>query len=123
MHPTNHTLDDHVWVATLEEKWGVDPWPALFTQADTEAVYTDASAAVEILVVIRKTPIVLAFRAQLHRLANSHREARTHTVLIADTGPRSQPDHTNPAQLTWLDMRAVRVDRVLSWIPRYAWSR
>eukprot|EP00965_Chrysotila_dentata_P034990 1164159-Pleurochrysis_carterae.AAC.2 len=23
MHPTNHTsLDDHVWVATLEENWG-----------------------------------------------------------------------------------------------------
>eukprot|EP00965_Chrysotila_dentata_P008299 271118-Pleurochrysis_carterae.AAC.1 len=32
MHPTNHTLDDHVWVATLEEKWDVDRWPALFTQ-------------------------------------------------------------------------------------------
>eukprot|EP00965_Chrysotila_dentata_P126438 4179626-Pleurochrysis_carterae.AAC.1 len=26
MHPTNHTLDDHVWVATLEENWGVDLW-------------------------------------------------------------------------------------------------
>eukprot|EP00965_Chrysotila_dentata_P102037 3368350-Pleurochrysis_carterae.AAC.1 len=22
MHPTNHTLDDHVRVATLEENWG-----------------------------------------------------------------------------------------------------
>eukprot|EP00965_Chrysotila_dentata_P135562 4481532-Pleurochrysis_carterae.AAC.1 len=33
MHLTNHTLDDHMWVATLEEIWGVDLWPALFTQA------------------------------------------------------------------------------------------
>eukprot|EP00965_Chrysotila_dentata_P071619 2366233-Pleurochrysis_carterae.AAC.1 len=33
MHPTNHTLDDLVWVATLGENWGVDLWPALFTQA------------------------------------------------------------------------------------------
>eukprot|EP00965_Chrysotila_dentata_P254801 6211992-Pleurochrysis_carterae.AAC.2 len=28
MHPTNRTLDDHVWNAALEEKWGVDLWPA-----------------------------------------------------------------------------------------------
>eukprot|EP00965_Chrysotila_dentata_P086848 2866199-Pleurochrysis_carterae.AAC.1 len=33
MHPTHQTLDDHVWVATLEENWGVDLWPAMFTQA------------------------------------------------------------------------------------------
>eukprot|EP00965_Chrysotila_dentata_P218992 6190882-Pleurochrysis_carterae.AAC.1 len=33
LHPTNHTFDDHVWVATLEDNWGVDMWPALFTQA------------------------------------------------------------------------------------------
>eukprot|EP00965_Chrysotila_dentata_P094125 3111263-Pleurochrysis_carterae.AAC.3 len=33
MHPTNHTLDDHVWVATFEENWGVDLWLALITQA------------------------------------------------------------------------------------------
>eukprot|EP00965_Chrysotila_dentata_P058453 1938550-Pleurochrysis_carterae.AAC.1 len=33
MHPTNRTLDDHVWVATLEKNRGVDLWPALFTQA------------------------------------------------------------------------------------------
>eukprot|EP00965_Chrysotila_dentata_P187428 6172128-Pleurochrysis_carterae.AAC.2 len=32
-HPTNHTLDDHVWAATFEENWGVDVWPALFTLA------------------------------------------------------------------------------------------
>eukprot|EP00965_Chrysotila_dentata_P016907 560780-Pleurochrysis_carterae.AAC.1 len=58
---------------------------------------------------------------QLHQLANSYREARTHTVLvIANTGPRSHPDHTNPAQLTGSDVRAARVDRVLSRIPRYA---
>eukprot|EP00965_Chrysotila_dentata_P057039 1892197-Pleurochrysis_carterae.AAC.1 len=56
---------------------------------------------------------------QLHQPSNSHREARTHTILIADTGPRSHPDHTNPAQLTWLDVRAARVNRVLSRIPRY----
>eukprot|EP00965_Chrysotila_dentata_P179988 5942865-Pleurochrysis_carterae.AAC.1 len=31
--PTNRTLDDHVWVATFDENWGVDLWPALFTQA------------------------------------------------------------------------------------------
>eukprot|EP00965_Chrysotila_dentata_P094894 3138522-Pleurochrysis_carterae.AAC.3 len=33
LHPTNQTLDDHIWVATLEDNWGVDLWPALFTQA------------------------------------------------------------------------------------------
>eukprot|EP00965_Chrysotila_dentata_P042665 1415795-Pleurochrysis_carterae.AAC.1 len=33
MHPTHQTLDNHVWVATLEESWGVDLWPAMFTQA------------------------------------------------------------------------------------------
>eukprot|EP00965_Chrysotila_dentata_P151105 4994566-Pleurochrysis_carterae.AAC.1 len=33
MHPTNLTLNDHVWVATVEENWGVDLWPALSTQA------------------------------------------------------------------------------------------
>eukprot|EP00965_Chrysotila_dentata_P191902 6174846-Pleurochrysis_carterae.AAC.1 len=36
MHPTNQTLDDPVWVATLMENWGVDLWPALFTQAISE---------------------------------------------------------------------------------------
>eukprot|EP00965_Chrysotila_dentata_P057783 1916053-Pleurochrysis_carterae.AAC.1 len=30
---------------------------------------------------------------QLHQLANAHREARTHTVLIADTGPGSYADN------------------------------
>eukprot|EP00965_Chrysotila_dentata_P122297 4043023-Pleurochrysis_carterae.AAC.1 len=46
MHPTNHTLDDHVWVTTLEENWGVDLWSALFTQAGEPELsyYTDASA-------------------------------------------------------------------------------
>eukprot|EP00965_Chrysotila_dentata_P172596 5695534-Pleurochrysis_carterae.AAC.1 len=57
---------------------------------------------------------------QRHQPANSHREARTHTILIADTGPRSHPDHANPAQTTSSDVRAARVDRVLSRIPRYA---
>eukprot|EP00965_Chrysotila_dentata_P114474 3783438-Pleurochrysis_carterae.AAC.1 len=51
---------------------------------------------------------------QLHQPTNSHREARTHTILIADTGPRSYPDHANPAQITSSDERDARVDRVLS---------
>eukprot|EP00965_Chrysotila_dentata_P023063 764370-Pleurochrysis_carterae.AAC.1 len=33
MHPIHQTLDDYVWVASLEENWGVDLWPAIFTQA------------------------------------------------------------------------------------------
>eukprot|EP00965_Chrysotila_dentata_P173124 5713022-Pleurochrysis_carterae.AAC.1 len=33
LHPTNQTLDDHIWVATLDDNWGVDLWPALFTQS------------------------------------------------------------------------------------------
>eukprot|EP00965_Chrysotila_dentata_P013246 437556-Pleurochrysis_carterae.AAC.1 len=49
-----------------------------------------------------------------------HREARTHTVLIADNGSRSHPDHTSPTQLTTTDVAAARMDRVLSRIPRYA---
>eukprot|EP00965_Chrysotila_dentata_P199530 6179439-Pleurochrysis_carterae.AAC.1 len=40
MHPTNHTLDDYMWVATLEENWGVDLWPALFTQAVEQELST-----------------------------------------------------------------------------------
>eukprot|EP00965_Chrysotila_dentata_P190072 6173667-Pleurochrysis_carterae.AAC.3 len=51
---------------------------------------------------------------QLHQAATSHREARTYTVFIVDTGPRSHPDQTNPAQITWSDVRAARVDCVLS---------
>eukprot|EP00965_Chrysotila_dentata_P033570 1117996-Pleurochrysis_carterae.AAC.1 len=50
---------------------------------------------------------------QLHQPANAHREARTHTVLIADTGPRSRPDNTNPTQFTTTDVATARVDRVL----------
>eukprot|EP00965_Chrysotila_dentata_P022126 732349-Pleurochrysis_carterae.AAC.1 len=33
---------------------------------------------------------------QLHRLANSHREERTHTVLIADTGTSISPRPHQP---------------------------
>eukprot|EP00965_Chrysotila_dentata_P186808 6167852-Pleurochrysis_carterae.AAC.1 len=33
LHPTNQTLDGNIWIATLEDNWGVDLWPALFTQA------------------------------------------------------------------------------------------
>eukprot|EP00965_Chrysotila_dentata_P001448 47353-Pleurochrysis_carterae.AAC.1 len=40
---------------------------------------------------------------QLHQPANSHREARTHTILIVDTGSRSHPDHANPVQITSSD--------------------
>eukprot|EP00965_Chrysotila_dentata_P033654 1120442-Pleurochrysis_carterae.AAC.1 len=40
---------------------------------------------------------------QLHQPGNSHREARTHTILIADTGCRSHPDHANPVQITASD--------------------
>eukprot|EP00965_Chrysotila_dentata_P225444 6194762-Pleurochrysis_carterae.AAC.1 len=57
---------------------------------------------------------------QLHQPANSHRDSRTDTVPIADTGPRSHPDHANPAQITSSDVRAALVDRVLSQIPCYA---
>eukprot|EP00965_Chrysotila_dentata_P178768 5903362-Pleurochrysis_carterae.AAC.1 len=57
---------------------------------------------------------------QLHQPANAHREAHTYTVLIADTGSRSYPDHANPAHLTAADVPAARVDLVLSRIPRYA---
>eukprot|EP00965_Chrysotila_dentata_P132941 4395734-Pleurochrysis_carterae.AAC.1 len=46
-----------------------------------------------------------------------HRKARTHTVLIADTGPRSYADNATPTHPT---DAAARVDRVLSRIPRYA---
>eukprot|EP00965_Chrysotila_dentata_P144248 4763929-Pleurochrysis_carterae.AAC.1 len=45
-----------------------------------------------------------------------HREARTHTILIANTGPRSYADNVTAAQLTDV---AARVDRVLSRVPRY----
>eukprot|EP00965_Chrysotila_dentata_P101659 3356336-Pleurochrysis_carterae.AAC.2 len=55
-----------------------------------------------------------------HQPANAHRKARTHYVLIADSGSRSYPDHTNPAHLAAADVPAARVDRLLSRIPRYA---
>eukprot|EP00965_Chrysotila_dentata_P158447 5233626-Pleurochrysis_carterae.AAC.1 len=40
MHPTHQTQDDHVWVATLEENWGVDLWPAMFSQASEHDLST-----------------------------------------------------------------------------------
>eukprot|EP00965_Chrysotila_dentata_P076466 2525127-Pleurochrysis_carterae.AAC.1 len=46
-----------------------------------------------------------------------HREARTHTVLIADTRPRFYADNAISTRPT---DAAARVDRVLSRIPRYA---
>eukprot|EP00965_Chrysotila_dentata_P169397 5593864-Pleurochrysis_carterae.AAC.5 len=57
---------------------------------------------------------------QLHQPTNVHREARTHTILIADTGMRSYPDNASPSQLTSADdmAAAARVNRVLSRIPR-----
>eukprot|EP00965_Chrysotila_dentata_P074737 2469552-Pleurochrysis_carterae.AAC.1 len=45
---------------------------------------------------------------QLHQFANSYREARTHTILIDDTGPRFHPDHAYSAQITSADVRAAR---------------
>eukprot|EP00965_Chrysotila_dentata_P055401 1838166-Pleurochrysis_carterae.AAC.1 len=54
------------------------------------------------------TDTVRARFPQLHQPANMHREARTHTILIADTGPRSYADNATPAQLTDV---AARVDR------------
>eukprot|EP00965_Chrysotila_dentata_P025561 849950-Pleurochrysis_carterae.AAC.1 len=30
LHPINHTLDEYVWVATLEDNWGVDMWPGFW---------------------------------------------------------------------------------------------
>eukprot|EP00965_Chrysotila_dentata_P165892 5477158-Pleurochrysis_carterae.AAC.1 len=115
MHPTNHTLEDHVWVAALEENWGVEVWPALFTQAGEPKLSTqthlrelirtnllqnmesdvsalmDVSRTVEVFVGLLmdvfsdpNDPNRARF-PQLHQPANSHREARTHTVLIADT--------------------------------------
>eukprot|EP00965_Chrysotila_dentata_P229535 6197242-Pleurochrysis_carterae.AAC.3 len=51
---------------------------------------------------------------------NVHREARTHTVLIADTYARSHPDNANPSQLTSAEVPAARVDCVHSRIPLYA---
>eukprot|EP00965_Chrysotila_dentata_P230705 6197933-Pleurochrysis_carterae.AAC.2 len=55
-----------------------------------------------------------------HQTANAHCGARTHPVLIADTGPRSHPDNANPTQLTTIDVAAACVDRELFRIPRYA---
>eukprot|EP00965_Chrysotila_dentata_P059260 1967233-Pleurochrysis_carterae.AAC.1 len=115
MHPTHPTLDDHVWVATLEENWGVDLWPAMFTQASK----LDLSTMTHLRELIRSnnllrnmesdaTPVdvnriesILAGlmlddygdpsdpeRARfpkLHQPADAHHGARTHTVLIADT--------------------------------------
>eukprot|EP00965_Chrysotila_dentata_P255079 6212093-Pleurochrysis_carterae.AAC.2 len=56
----------------------------------------------------------------LHQPANAHCEARTHTILIADTGSCSYPDHASPAHLAAAELPAARVDCVLSRIPRYA---
>eukprot|EP00965_Chrysotila_dentata_P047783 1585033-Pleurochrysis_carterae.AAC.1 len=149
MHPTHQTLDDHVWVATLDENWGVDLWPAMPTQAsepdlstmthlcelicsnllrnmESDATSVDVSRVVSILggsLLDGFSDLNDPDRArfpQLHQPANTHREARTHTVLIADTGSRSYPDHANPAHLTAADVPAAREDRVFSRIPRYA---
>eukprot|EP00965_Chrysotila_dentata_P048665 1614402-Pleurochrysis_carterae.AAC.1 len=48
MHPTQQTLDDHVWVATLEENWGADLWPAMFTQASESDLSTMTSLPVRV---------------------------------------------------------------------------
>eukprot|EP00965_Chrysotila_dentata_P240227 6203595-Pleurochrysis_carterae.AAC.1 len=137
-------------VATLEENWGIDLWPALFTQAgepelstmtllrelirshilqsmESDATSLDVSRTVQMLVGSLMygfgdpTDPCRARFPQLHQTANVHREARPHTVLIADTGARSYPDnYANPSQLTSADMAAAEVDHVLSRIPCYA---
>eukprot|EP00965_Chrysotila_dentata_P035230 1171801-Pleurochrysis_carterae.AAC.1 len=76
---------------------------------EAEALAVDINRAVEIL----EGSLIDGFsdqndpnRArfpQLHQLANSHQEARTHTILIANTGRRSHPDHANPVQITSSD--------------------
>eukprot|EP00965_Chrysotila_dentata_P067938 2247277-Pleurochrysis_carterae.AAC.1 len=45
---------------------------------------------------------------QLHQPANMRREARTHTILIADTGAQSYADNARPAQLTATSMATAR---------------
>eukprot|EP00965_Chrysotila_dentata_P050977 1690822-Pleurochrysis_carterae.AAC.1 len=115
MHPTNHTRDDHVWAATLEENWSVNLWPALFKQAGEPDLST--------MTHLRFKDPNDHDRARFPLLlqpANAHREAHSHTVLIADTGSRSYPDHANPAHLAAADVPAARVGRVLSRISRYA---
>eukprot|EP00965_Chrysotila_dentata_P254802 6211992-Pleurochrysis_carterae.AAC.3 len=93
---------------------------------ESDAISLDVSRTVEMLVGSLMdgfgdpTDPCRARFPQLHQPANVHREARTHIVLIADTGARSYPDNANPSQLTSADMAAARVDCVLSRIPRYA---
>eukprot|EP00965_Chrysotila_dentata_P172647 5697583-Pleurochrysis_carterae.AAC.1 len=54
------------------------------------------------------TDTVRARFPQLHQPANAHREARMHTVLIADTGPRPYADNAIPIRPT---DAGARVDR------------
>eukprot|EP00965_Chrysotila_dentata_P126729 4191129-Pleurochrysis_carterae.AAC.1 len=60
---------------------------------ESDANVVDVSRTVETLVgslmdrFCYPTDTVRARFPQLHQSANMHREARTHTVLIADTGP------------------------------------
>eukprot|EP00965_Chrysotila_dentata_P183772 6068179-Pleurochrysis_carterae.AAC.2 len=142
--------DDHVWVATLEDNWGVDMWSARFTQAgdvdlstmnhllellrsqllqniESDASSLDVNRTADTLVgspmdnFSNPNDPCRALFPLLHQPAKMHREARSHTVhLIADTGPRSFADNASTAKLTSTGMAAARVDRVLSWVPRYA---
>eukprot|EP00965_Chrysotila_dentata_P123068 4067915-Pleurochrysis_carterae.AAC.1 len=50
-------------------------------------------------------PIRARFQ-HLHQPANMHYEARTHTVLIADTGPRFYADNATPTYPTDASARA-----------------
>eukprot|EP00965_Chrysotila_dentata_P010753 349672-Pleurochrysis_carterae.AAC.1 len=63
--------------------------------------------------------VTQTIQAALAQPANAHREARTHTVLIANTGFCSYPYHTKPTHIAAADVALARVDRVLSVIPRY----
>eukprot|EP00965_Chrysotila_dentata_P122687 4055258-Pleurochrysis_carterae.AAC.1 len=114
MHPTHQTLDDHVCVASFEENWSVDMWPAMFTQPsepdlspmthlcelirsnllrniESDATSVDVSRVVSILFgslvdnFVEPNDPERARFPKLHQPADAHRGIRTHTVLIADT--------------------------------------
>eukprot|EP00965_Chrysotila_dentata_P053159 1764085-Pleurochrysis_carterae.AAC.1 len=95
----------------------------LLRNMESDASVVNVSRTVETLVgslmdgFSDPTDRVRARFPQLHQPANAHREARTHTVLIADTGPRSYADNAISTRPT---DAGARVDRVLALIPRYA---
>eukprot|EP00965_Chrysotila_dentata_P116251 3842789-Pleurochrysis_carterae.AAC.1 len=89
----------------------------LLQNMDVEASVVDVSRTVETLVASvmdgfqdPNDPARARF-PQLHQPANMHREARTHTILVADTGARSYADNVNPAQLTASSTATARMDK------------